>query len=86
MRIAIIGLLPRQKETVRSKFPGADLRFIETASRSPMCQANYVVVMTKFFNHSRGLELLQGIGRGRTILVRGGMTVLTQELTRLTNM
>lgn len=51
-----------------------------------MCQANYVVVMTKFFNHSRGLELLQGIGRGRTILVRGGMTVLTQELTRLTNM
>jgi hypothetical protein len=84
--ILIVGLLPAQSEIIKRRFEDRlDLRFV-SSQETPQTistrvgDAEKILLMTNFIQHSHQQAAIQLKGRENVVLVSGGISTLTKQL------
>lgn len=79
--IVVVGLLQSQQQNVMKKCPGLNIRFVSKNLSTPnFGKASWVVVFSKFINHSMLTAVNAAVPRERVKISYGGITKLVEML------
>lgn len=87
--LLVVGLLPAQADLIRKRFENRyDLRFVSSQEPPQLVTAKVgnaekILLMTNFINHSHQHAAMNAKGRENVLLVSGGITALTKQLESL---